>query len=86
MNIKIILISIIVILFVLVSATAWYLYNNLNTRSQQDYTAQENENAPKNSNYQSDTTVEISNELNQTPDDSSINKELEDLNRSVQGF
>lgn len=86
MNKKLLVIVIIVIACLLVGWGAWYLYDNLQYQS---YINQPNEEANQNGQNAatpSDTTASISTELNQTPDDASLNAEMNALDKEVQGF
>ncbi len=73
MNQKSIIITVLVVLIILFSV--WYLYYNYSQQSQQGYT-QPND----------DTTAGILNDLNQIPDDSSIDSEMNSLNQDIQNF
>ena len=78
MNSKSIIITIIIVLVIVLAG--WYLYSYSAKPAQQNYTAQPN------SNYPTDTTASISNDLSQLPDDSSVNSEMNSLNQSIQSF
>jgi len=75
MNSKSIVITVVIILAVVLAA--WYFYSNF---------AQQSYNIQPGTDYTSDTTGGISSDLEQIPDDSSINSEMDSLNQDVQGF
>ena len=78
MKTKSLIISIIIILVVVI--IGWYVYSSLIQQSQQDYSAE------LESSYSSDTTTNISNDLDQVPDDSSINGDLDSLDKDLESF
>ena len=79
MNIKGTLITIVVVLVVVFGA--WYLSSlYIKNLSSKTYVPQ-----GTTSNIQ-DTTSSISSDLNQIPDDSSANKEMDTLNQNLQSF
>lgn len=75
MNSKSLIVTIVIILVIVF--VAWYLYSNF---FQQSYNIQSGVN------YDSDTTGSISNDLNQLPNDSSVNSEMNSLDQNVNDF
>jgi uncharacterized protein with PQ loop repeat len=87
MNIKSILISIVFFLTLAVGVSGWYLYGYLQSQkkpAQDVANTQENQTAQNNS--EGDSVVEISQELNQTPNDTTINNEMSSFEAEVEGF
>ena len=78
MNSKLIIITIIIVLVIVL--VAWYLYAVM---SGQQGNMQPNSSGTE---IKGDTTADISASLNQVPDDSSMNGEVNTLNQSVQSF
>jgi predicted PurR-regulated permease PerM len=78
METRLIITTIIIVLVVVFAA--WYLYSVFSDQNQQDYGSQ-----PV-SDTTADTTSRISSDLNQIPDESSLNSDIDSLNQSVQGF
>ena len=82
MSLKSIIIAIIIILVIIF--VVWYFYYNSNQTSQ-SFQTQKNIN-PQSSQGNIDTTAGILNDLNQIPNDSSANGEMNSLNQNIQSF
>ena len=77
----------IVIIIVLVAAAglAWYLYFYQPAPSPAPQPLAE-ESQPAGAAINGDTTADIANDLDQTPDDSAATQELDSLNQNIQSF
>lgn len=78
MSAKLTLIIIVIVLVVIFAV--WYLSSMFIGQFQQNSGSQQGVNNA------SDTTIKISNDLNQIPDDSSVNGEMNTLNQDLQSF
>lgn len=83
-NIILIIIAVVVALVVVIVGWSLYYMNQLQTGNSYDQstiqTRQQEQQIDDN------TAQEISNDLNQIPDDSSVNREIDSLNADVQSF
>ena len=79
MNVK--LFAIVTFIVLTVFVTAWQFYFSFSPQLREDY----NTNTTGATNT-SNTIESISNDLNQIPDASSLNSELDSLNESIEGF
>jgi len=71
---------IIIVIVLVVIFAVWYLSSMFIGQFQQNSGSQQGVNNA------SDTTIKISNDLNQIPDDSSVNGEMNTLNQDLQSF
>ena len=86
MNLKLIVVIIVIILLIVISV--WYFYSNIMPQSEPKSNVQtiQNNNIQPTANNATDTTTNILNDLNQIPDDSSLNNEADYLNKDIQDF
>ena len=78
MNIKLLIITIIIVLVIVIAG--WYLYSYFVQQPQQGY------NIEPSVTPSLDTTTNISNELNQVPDDSSVDGVMNSLDKDLECF
>lgn len=83
-NIILIIIAVVVALVVVVAG--WFLYIYQQNAFENTYDNLQAQPQSQQKEADDNTTEEISNNLNQIPDDSSINSEIDSLNADVQSF